>query len=170
MELIKPTTEHKQKALAYRQAHFDHNEPAMQGVNRLDQAETYEAWLDHLELVERGAHEYLLPSSTYFAMIDGGIVGVVDIRHRLNDFLLTTGGHIGYGVHPQERRKGYATEILRLALKKCEALGIPKALVTCDKTNIGSMKTIIKNGGVLENEHVSDNGNVTLRFWIDVVG
>jgi len=167
MQLIKPTIECRQKALEYRQAHFDYNEQVISGDNGLDEAETFEDWLAHLEKVEAGRHEYLLPSSTYFASVDGKIVGVVDIRHRLNDFLLESGGHIGYSVHPYERRKGYATEILRLALEKCNHLGIEKALVTCDKKNIGSQKTILNNAGVFENEFVDENGNITLRYWVD---
>jgi len=168
MQLIKPTIELKQKALEYRQAHFNCNEQAIEGDNGFDEAETYEIWLARLEEVEAGRHEYLVPSSTYFAMINGEIVGVVDIRHRLNDFLLKSGGHIGYSVHPYERRKGYATEILRLALEKCNHIGIEKALVTCDKKNIGSQKTILNNAGVFENEFADENGDITLRYWIDV--
>jgi len=169
MQLIKPTIALKQKALEYRQAHFDCTEQAIEGDNGFDEAKTFEEWLAHLEKVEAGKHEYLLPSSTYLAMIDDKIVGVVDIRHELNDFLLKSGGHIGYSVHPNERCKGYATKILCLALEKCDYLGIEKALVTCDKNNAGSQKTILNNGGVLENGLVDENGNVTLRFWVDVV-
>jgi len=168
MHLIRPATELKQKALDYRQAHFDHNEQVIAGDNGFDEAETYEDWLAHLKKVEAGNHEYLLPSSTYFAMVDGKIVGVVDIRHELNDFLLKSGGHIGYSVHPLERCKGYATKILRLALEKCNNLGIENALVTCNKENIGSQKTILHNAGVLENEYVCENGGITLRYWIEV--
>ena len=168
MQLIKPTIELKQKALEYRQAHFDNDEHTIEGDNGFDEAETYEDWLVHLERVEAGNHEYLLPSSTYFAMLDGKIVGVVDVRHKLNDFLLKAGGHIGYSVHPLERRKGYATKILSLALEKCSNLGIDNALVTCNKENVGSQKTILNNAGVLENEYVCENGNITLRYWIEV--
>jgi len=168
MQLIKPTPAHKEKALAYRQAHFDIGETQIQGDNGLDESKTYEDWLAHLALIEAGKHEIYLPSSTYFAIINEDILGIVDIRHHLNDFLLKSGGHIGYSVHPQHRRKGHATQILRLALAKCKEMSIEKALVTCDKENTGSMKTILNNRGVLENEHVDDKGQVTLRYWINV--
>ena len=168
MQLVKPQLEHKQAALAYRQGHFDHNETEIQGDNGFDKAESYEDWLANMDFIEAGKHVYLLPSSTYFAIVDGEIVGIVDIRHKLNDALLQTGGHIGYSVHPCKRRKGYATEILRLALEKCKQMGITKALVTCYKDNIGSKKTILNNNGLLENEYVDDNGNIILRYWIDV--
>ncbi|MCL2236092.1 MAG: GNAT family N-acetyltransferase [Defluviitaleaceae bacterium] len=168
MKLLKPTTEHKGKALAYRQAHFDAGERAIDGDNGLDDAATYEEWLTHLEEMEAGGHEFLIPSSTYFAVVDDEFVGVVDIRHRLNDGLLKAGGHVGYSTHPSHRRKGYATEILRLALEKCREMGIYKVLVTCNKDNIGSQKTILSNGGILENEHLCESGVTILRYWIEV--
>jgi len=168
MQLITPKIEHKQEALEYRQDHFDANELIIDGDNGFDEAETYECWLTGLDIIKAGKHEFFMPSSTYFAVVDGNIVGVVDIRHKLNDHLMKTGGHIGYSVRPNQRRKGYATEILRLALKKCQEMGIRKALVTCNKNNIGSQKTILKNNGVLENEHEDNNGNITLRYWIDI--
>lgn len=106
--------------------------------------------------------------STYWLMNEKNkILGVVNIRHRLNEGLLSRGGHIGYGITPSERRKGYATEILRLALDKAKELGIERALVTCDKDNIGSAKTITKNGGILESEILYD-GAVIQRYWIEI--
>jgi predicted acetyltransferase len=81
--------------------------------------------------------------------------------------LADRGGHIGYGIRPSERKKGYATEILRQALDIMKDLNINKVLITCDKENIGSAKTIIKNGGILESEGVSDE-SVFQRYWIDM--
>jgi len=80
--------------------------------------------------------------------------------------LLNSYGHIGYGVRPSERRKGYATQMLALALEKCRTLNIEKVLVSCDKDNIGSAKTIMKNGGTLFNEYTEDDGNITQQYWI----
>jgi predicted acetyltransferase len=95
------------------------------------------------------------------------ILGAIDIRHRLNEFLLFRGGHIGYGIRPSERKKGYASVMLSLALKQCEVIGIPKVLITCLKNNIGSAKTIIKNRGILESEDI-DNGEIFQRYWINL--
>lgn len=95
------------------------------------------------------------------------ILGVIDIRHRLNDYLLFRGGHIGYGIRPSERRKGYAYEMLSLALKQCEIIGLQKVLITCLKSNIGSTKTILKNGGIFDSEG-TDNGDVFQRYWINL--
>jgi predicted acetyltransferase len=109
-----------------------------------------------------------VPSTFIFAFVGSRIVGRVSIRHRLNDFLLHEGGHIGYMVLPEFRRRGYATELLRQALQiaraKCRT---NRLLVTCDDDNLGSMRTIEKNGGVLENI-VEASGEVPLRrYWIE---
>ena len=91
----------------------------------------------------------------------------LNIRHYLNAGLLRTGGHIGDGIRPSERRKGYATEMIALALEECKKLGIRRVLMCCDKDNIGSAKSILKNGGVLENE-VEKDGHWEQRYWIQL--
>ncbi|WP_208589975.1 GNAT family N-acetyltransferase [Gracilibacillus suaedae] len=96
------------------------------------------------------------------------IIGVVNIRHRLSEMLLAIGGHIGYGIRPSERKKGYATKILELALLEAKKIGITRALVTCDADNIGSLKAILKNGGIEDGDYVEDDGNVVKRFWIEL--
>ena len=94
-------------------------------------------------------------------------VGAANIRHYLNDKLLKTDGHIGHGVRPSERKKGYAAAMIGLALDECKRLGINKVLICCDKDNIDSAKSIIDNGGVLENE-VEENGHIKQRYWIQL--
>jgi predicted acetyltransferase len=80
--------------------------------------------------------------------------------------LLNSGGHIGFGVRPSFRRKGYATILLSLILQYVKKIGFDKVLVVCDKGNIGSEKTIMKNGGKFESEFIEENGNIIRRFWI----
>ncbi len=110
----------------------------------------------------------LVPSSIYFLMDEDKIIyGAIDIRHELNDYLLRYGGHIGYGIRPSHRRKGYASQMLTLALPIVKELGISKALITCDKNNTGSAKTIMNNGGILENE-VINGDEITQRYWIEL--
>ena len=95
-------------------------------------------------------------------------VGAVNIRHYLTEELLLNGGHIGDGIRPSERRKGYATAMIALALREAKKLGITGVLMVCDKDNIASAKSIINNGGVLENEIVL-NGITEQRYWIENV-
>ena len=95
------------------------------------------------------------------------LIGMLSIRHDLPDELVEKYGHIGYGVRPSERRKGYATRILSYALKECKKLGLDKVILGCYKKNIGSAKTIIKNGGKLIREEdyikqVNDNYTINL--------
>lgn len=128
----------------------------------------FDHYLDHLENKEE--QEGFVPDSTYFCLdLDRNIfVGAVNIRHYLNESLLFSGGHIGDGIRPSERRKGYATAMIRLALEKCRELGIRRVLMTCDKDNIGSAKSIVNNGGILENEFINAEGVTEQRYWIDL--
>lgn len=128
----------------------------------------FDNYLEHLEVKEATANR--VPDSVFFLLDEERhkLLGAVNIRHYLNDALLKEGGHIGDGIRPSERRKGYATEMIRLALIECKNLGIEKVLMTCEKDNIGSAKSIIKNGGILENEFVNEDGNIEQRYWISL--
>ena len=110
-----------------------------------------------------------VPSTFLMAFIDRRIVGRVTIRHRLNEFLEHEGGHIGYVVVPEFRRRGYATVMLRLAIGVArERWGIGRILVTCEENNIGSIKVIERNGGVLDNiVSSSESGRPLRRYWIE---
>ena len=126
----------------------------------------FEYYLKHLE--NKKAKDEKVPNSVFFLLdVDRNILlGAVDIRHYLNDYLLQYAGHIGDGIRPSERRKSYATEMIRLSLIECKKLGINNVLMVCDKSNVASRKTIIKNGGILENEFLDEDGEVQQRFWI----
>lgn len=128
----------------------------------------FDTYLEHLEMKE--PKEGKVPDSVFFLFDEERniLLGAVNIRHYLNDHLLQYGGHIGDGIRPSERRKGYATEMIRLALLECKKLGIDKVLMVCDKSNIGSAKSIIKNGGILENEFVNEDGEINQRYWIEL--
>ena len=166
--LVAPTPEHKEAALEYKQEHINNNEKHIHGSEGYIHAEDYESWLEKITLSQTIVPPEIVTGTTYFAIVDGKIIGTISIRHYLNDKLLKTGGHVGYGVRPSFRRKGYGKKMLALALEKCRALGIEKVLVTCDKDNIASAKTIINNGGVFEDEHAEENGNIVQRYWISV--
>lgn len=114
-----------------------------------------------------GLRENWVPDSTYWLVDEENrILGVVNIRYSLSEYLFKSGGHIGYGVRPSERQKGYATKMLGLALEETKKLGINPVLVCCDAVNIASDKTIRNNGGVEDIDFVEDNGNVIKRYWI----
>ncbi len=127
----------------------------------------FENYLAQLENEE--TEDGLVPETTLFCLDkDRNIfVGAVNIRHYLNESLLLSGGHIGDGIRPGERRKGYATAMIALALQECKKLGIHRVLMCCDRDNIGSAKSIIRNGGVLENE-VEIDGHWEQRYWIEL--
>jgi predicted acetyltransferase len=127
-------------------------------------------YLEILEEQERGVNllRHQVPSSFLFAFAGDRIVGRASIRHMLNAFLFRLGGHVGYTVVPEFRRRGYATEILRLSCQFAQdRLGLDQVLVTCDDNNIGSIRTIEKNGGVWENTIVDPElRQPKRRYWI----
>lgn len=127
----------------------------------------FDAYLKSLE--ESEPKEGYVPASTFFVYDRERdiLVGAVDIRHSLNEALLLDGGHIGDGVRPSERRKGYATAMIALALDECRKLGIEKVLMVCNQENTGSAKSIRNNGGVLENE-INVEGETVQRYWIQL--
>jgi len=105
----------------------------------------------------------------YWLIKNDNFIGSTNIRHGLNGFLIQYGGHIGYAIRPSERRQGYATLILKMGLDKLRNLGIDRALVTTSEHNIGSQKTILNNGGILENAVAYDWLDYKeMRFWIDL--
>ena len=136
---------------------------------RKNDYQDFDYYLQHLEIkVETDGR---VPDSTFFCLDEERniFVGAVNIRHDLNEYLLRSGGHIGDGVRPSERRKGVATAMIALALEECRRLGINRVLMVCEKDNVGSARSIQKNGGVLENE-ILDDGVWEQRYWIDLEG
>ena len=131
---------------------------------------------DFTEFLERlsacargeGISRGFVQHSTYWLVLGGAeVVGVSNLRHQLTKSLRREGGHIGYGVRPSARGNGYATELLRQTLLRAAALGLSEVLITCDKTNEPSVRTILRNGGVLESEeYLPEREAVEQRYWI----
>ena len=146
---------------------INHTDTSPYAIFKNDYHDFYN-YLNNLELKE--AKDGLVPDSVFFLLDEdrNKLIGAVNIRHYLNDYLLKFGGHIGDGIRPSERKKGYATKMIELALIECKKLGMDKVLVTCNKSNIASAKTIIKNGGILENEIKDSDGEIIQRYWINI--
>lgn len=127
----------------------------------------FEKYLRELDVTE--PRDDLVPDVTFFALDPERdiFVGAVNIRLRLSERLLFDGGHIGDGIRPSERGRGFGAELVRLALEECGRRGILRVLMVCDRDNRASARTIEKNGGVLENEVMTEDGPV-LRYWIDL--
>lgn len=126
----------------------------------------YEEWLEENLQAEAGLNisENWVPAIQLVSFNEAGhALGFLNLRLRLNDYLLEKGGHIGYSIRPSERGKGYAKESLRLGLQMAKDKNIHRVLVTCSIKNTASRAVILANGGQLENIH-----NETERYWIDL--
>ena len=169
---VLPTIEHEDDAIKYVEE-FIKNESQVHGSGGLYKyVDDYKKWLEKIKRELSYSGNEKVPANTYFVnrIKDNKIVGMVNIRHRTNDYLFVKGGYIGYSVRPTERRKGYATEILRMGLVELKNMGIEKVLLTCDQDNIGSVKTIKNNGGELENELLDvETGKMIQRYWIKLI-
>jgi predicted acetyltransferase len=131
---------------------------------------SWAAYLDLLDGLRDGSRvpEGLVHSDFLFAVVDGDIVGRVSVRFTLTEYLARAGGHIGYGVRPRFRRRGYATEILRQAVAVARFGGVGRLLVVCDDDNSGSAAVIERCGGLLESVITPDDGKPPFRrYWID---
>lgn len=157
MKLIVPTMEYDRQIQDFRKEYLASGE-SMDGGASLRKYEKTQDWLDQLE-----------PDTSQYIYVDdeGKVVGILQLRHKFNDFLRKYAGRIGYAVRPSERRKGYASQMLAGVLPECRELGIMDVLVTCLESNEGSRKTILKNGGVYESTVFEPESRSTIeRYWI----
>ena len=147
LQLVKPTLSLKNEALNYRQEHFDYEEYVINGSELFDKIQSYETVDPNWVLTD-----------TFFVirLSDSKIVGIVDLRYQLNDFLKDF-GNCGYSVRPTERRKGYATEILKQICTLAKSQGLESLQLSVEKNNTASIKTIEKNGGTYLRSFVFDN-------------
>ena len=141
ISLQRPAYEHKQKALEFRQEFFDMGEPVINGSELFDKTDSYEKWLR--KVTDNSSEETVDPgwvvTDTFFAFDEmGTLVGIIDLRHRLNDFLKDF-GNCGYSVRPTQRRKGYATEMLRLVIETAKGLGLEELHLSVESDNLPSV-------------------------------
>ena len=170
LHLRQPEASDREQVMAYREE-FLAIDSRMDGTCALDQYDDFDAWLANVraysapETTPAGK----VPATQYLALDENEhLVGMVNLRHCLNDYLLEFGGHIGYSVRPADRKNGYAIQMLKLALDEAKALGLDRVRIACDRYNIASAKTIQANGGVLDGERYDpQDGTLTQRYWIE---
>ena len=172
MKLIEPSMEYAQQIMAYRQE-FLQAEGSMDGSGSLRHCETAEEWIRREQLYKSPETlpegKVLASQYMYVREADNKIVGLIQIRHYLNDYLEKYGGHIGYSVAPSERRKGYASAMLKKALDICRKMGLERVMISCYEDNEASRRTILKNGGVYESTATEPDSQRPLqRYWIDL--
>ena len=152
IQLVRPTEELKEQALEFKQEFFDHGEFVINGSELFDKTDDYTEWCRSIDAntKEETVNPDWVVTDTFFAVDDNErIVGIIDLRHTLNDFLKDL-GNCGYSVRPSERRKGIATEMLWQLLDVAKKAGMKELHLSVEKNNEPSVKTIIRNGGVFD--------------------
>ena len=172
MKLVEPSMAYDKQIQAYRREFLTYG-GSMDGCGSLRRFETTQEWLDQVETLKRPettpAHLVPMTQFLFVREEDDKIVGVIQIRHYFNEYLEKYAGHIGYSVCPSERRKGYATQMLRQVLPECRRLGLERVLVCCVRENEGSRRTILNNGGVYESTvYLAERDAYLERYWIDL--
>ena len=170
--LLRPTAEYIPQYEEYRREFLDFG-GSMDGAGSLRRLESGRAWLDE---VERFSRPETVPEgkvvSTQFILVreaDDRLLGMLQLRHYLNDYLAQYAGHIGYSVRPGERRKGYAKRMLAMGLEEARALGLGRVMISCAVDNEGSRRTILANGGVFHSTIWDEEDQETLeRYWSEL--
>lgn len=171
MMLVEPGMEYAEEIIAYRQEMLDAGSD-MDGCGNLRRCERAQDWVDfNLLLKNKETVPERWVVSTQFAYVrklDGRILGMLQVRHYLNDYLREYAGHIGYSVRPTERRKGVATAMLREALPFCKSIGLDRVMIACEPCNPGSRGTILNNGGVYwRTVHFPPEDIDLEQYWVE---
>ena len=172
MRLVFPTFEYKEKAVQFINEFYEYDSEinGSGGLDRYLKESTYEEWLKKVlaDIDIANVLQSRVPALTYFYIReeDDKILGMINMRLALNEFLKREGGHIGYCIRPTERRKHYATDMLNDALKVFDTLGIKEIILTCDKSNIASAGVIKNCNGELVAEFYSDTFKEEIQKYV----
>ncbi|MDR3314888.1 MAG: GNAT family N-acetyltransferase [Coriobacteriales bacterium] len=171
LALVQPSEKHETLVMDYRRELLDAGENVIHGAPLLEEFEDYSQWLRlaRCDFSVSPKTKGWVDATTLLALSERGdrMVGIVNIRHELTEYLQKFGGHIGFSVCPSERRRGYASDILLQALDYCkQELGIAEIMANCYADNEASRRTIVKCGGVLECERLYEDGKPMQVYWI----
>lgn len=170
MKLVKPSVTYKESYLsALEEASHEKLESFLAAPK---DNQTFKDFVNYINDHANGKNlpDGYVPATTFWITDGNKIIGRIQLRHILNDYLKQYGGHIGYYIRPSERRKGYATKALKEVLKYAQEMGLDKVLLTCDEDNIGSNKVIQSCGGILEDTvDVAEGKPRKNRYWISLI-
>ena len=154
IELVYPSKNLKEQIIDFRNEFYQNNEMHIPGGAKLDMIENIDEWIKYVQDLEKGiTSDGFVSSTVLLGVVNEKIVGIIDLRHRLNDWLKKNGGgNIGYAVRPSERRKGYASEMVKQSLEFYKKNNVEFVEISCDYDNIASKKTILKNNGIFDRE------------------
>ncbi len=141
------------------------------GSADLGKMNEYTEWLDHVQTAKKGSPERDLVASTLYLAFDTeshALVGCIQLRNSLNEYLENYGGHIGYSTRPSKRRQGYASDMLQACLEEAARIGLKKVLITCDESNTASEGVIRKAGGAYDDTRIEPVSGPKKRFWIHI--
>lgn len=160
IQLVKPSKLLKKAALDYRLEHFNAGEYVINGSELFDKITDYDEWLEKVTAnsCTNTVNPNWVLTDTFFAVraSDKKIVGIIDLRYQLNDFLINF-GNCGYSVRPSERKKGYATEMLKQVCNIAKKYGLLELQLSVEKSNAASIRAIQKNGGVYSRSFFYEN-------------
>ncbi len=172
LHLVKPSAEYEDQLLAYVKELYDATS-TFDGTAGIRNFPSIKFWIKNLELY---SSEETCPEgkvcATQFLLVDGGntLLGMINIRHTLNEYLAKIGGHIGYNIRPKYRRMGYGKKMLAMALPYCrDTLDLDRVLVTCNSSNEASRRTILACGGIFDGTSFDEaDGETVERYFINL--
>ena len=168
--LVRPKKEMEFEAIEFKNEFFQNGEKEINGGELLDKTEDYGIWLENVtkNSSAKTVNPNWVVTDTFFAIRDNDkkLIGIIDFRHELNEFLKDY-GHCGYSVRPSERKKGYATEMLRQVIDIARNMGLKEMQLSCERDNLPSVKTITKNGAKYKRSF-DYNGNIADVFILKI--